>query len=48
MATIPETRHPVMAGELRPTREECIQAAAAVLATAVRDIIPAQREDAAA
>ncbi|WP_372699382.1 hypothetical protein [Arthrobacter sp. JSM 101049] len=37
MATIPETRHPVTAGERRPTREECIQAAALVLATAVRE-----------
>jgi hypothetical protein len=48
MSTIPETRHPVTAGERRPTREECIQAAAVVLATAVRDIIPTQAEDVAA
>lgn len=48
MSTIPETRRPVIsAGERRPTREECIRAAAVVLANAVRDIVPAQSEDAA-
>lgn len=47
MPTIPETRQPVTAGEQRPTREECIQAAAIVLATAVREFQPTQQEEVA-
>ncbi|MGP5219402.1 hypothetical protein [Arthrobacter rhombi] len=47
MSTIPETRKPVAAGERRPTRQECIQEAAVVLATALREFQPIQQEEAA-
>lgn len=47
MSTIPETRKPVTAGERRPTRQECIDAAAVVLATALREFQPTQQEEVA-